>query len=140
MAKKASLMKQAIQADKRIQKKNVFLTAPKKRNKYGNTRATYGDYTYDSKKEMEYAMDLDWRKKAKEVKSWGRQHRFDLRVNGLHICFYTIDFRVVLADNSVEYVEIKGFATDKWQLKWKLAQALFEEITSGETARLVLVK
>lgn len=111
-----------------------------RKNKYGNTKQTYNGYSYHSKKEASYAAELDWRIKAKEVKEWTRQHRLDLRVNGELICKYYIDFRAELTDGSIEYIEVKGFETDVWRLKWKLTKAIFEELTEGEDAKLVLIK
>jgi len=116
-------------------------TKPKyKSNKYNATSASYNGYTYHSKKEATYAMQLDLRIKAKEVVSWTRQHKLELRVNGSLICKYYIDFRAELTDGSVEYIEVKGFETDVWRLKWKLTEALWDELTAGEQARLVLIK
>lgn len=136
-------IKQAIQATKRIQKSNpmaIDMAKKKRKNKYNARSSTYNGYTYDSEKEANYAIELDWRIKAKEVKNWTRQHVFHINVNGMHICDYHIDFRVELRDGTIEYVEVKGFETDQWKLKWKLTQAMFEDLTQGEQARLVLIK
>jgi len=111
-----------------------------RKNKYGAVKQTYNGYSYHSKKEAHYAAELDWRIKAKEIKSWTRQHRLDLRVNDELICKYYIDFRAELTDGSIEYIEVKGFETDLWRLKWKLTKAIFDELTKGESARLVLIK
>lgn len=111
-----------------------------KRNKYNAEKATYNGYTYHSKKEASYAMELDWRIKAGEVKEWTRQHKLELYVNGQKICNYFIDFRAKLTDGSVEYIEVKGFETDVWRLKWKITEATFSEMTEGEQAKLVLIK
>ncbi len=111
-----------------------------KPNKYGAKKQTYNGYSYHSKKEAEYAQKLDWRVKSGEVKSWTRQHRFDLRVNNKLICRYFIDFRAELTDGTIEYIEVKGFETDVWRLKWKLTQATWDKLTKGERAKLVLVK
>ncbi len=111
-----------------------------KRNKFGAVKQTYNGYSYHSKKEAGYAMELDWRIKAGEVKEWTRQHRLDLRVNGELICKYYIDFRAELTDGTIEYIEVKGFETDVWRLKWKLTKAIFDELTEGEDAKLVLIK
>ena len=116
-----------------------FSPDPKpKRNKFGAKKQTYNGYNYDSIKEAEYAEGLDWRIKAKEVKSWTRQHKFELRVEGVLIAKYYIDFRVVLTNGQIEYHECKGFPTDLWKLKWKMTEALFDKLTEGETAHLVL--
>ena len=111
-----------------------------KPNKFGAKKQTYNGYSYHSKMEADYAVKLDWRVKAGEVKSWTRQHKFELRVNDSLICKYYIDFRAILADGSIEYIEVKGFETDLWRLKWKMTKALWDELTKGETAKLVLVK
>lgn len=113
---------------------------PTKRNKYRAVKQTYNGYSYHSIKEAEYAAILDWRIKGKDVKSWTRQHKLELRVNGALICKYYIDFRAVLTDGTIEYIEVKGFETDLWRLKWKLTAALWAELTKGEKAKLVLIK
>lgn len=38
--------------------------------KYNSTRCFYNGYHYDSKFEARYAMQLDWRLKAKDIKAW----------------------------------------------------------------------
>ncbi len=83
-------------------------------------------------------MQLDWMVKAGEVKEWTKQHEWELYVNGKKICGYKIDFRVVNADDTVDYIETKGAKTYDFMLKWNLTQALFDELTEGENARLYL--
>jgi len=85
-------------------------------------------------------MELDWRIKAGEVKQWTRQHPFRLKVKDKKICTYYIDFRAELTNGIIEYIEVKGFATDLWRLKWRITEATFEELTEGETAKLILIK
>lgn len=111
-----------------------------KRNKYNAKSTNYNGYNYDSKKEAEYAMDLDWKIKAGLVKNFERQVKLDLRVNDIHICNYFIDFKVYYKDDHIEYVEVKGFETNVWLLKWAITKAIFDELTKGENAQLVLVK
>lgn len=110
----------------------------RRQNKYGAVKQTYNGRSYHSKKEAAYAMELDWLKKSGEVKEWTPQHKIELRVNGVKVCNYYLDFRVEYSDGRIELVEVKGFATDVWRLKWKLTEALIEEIEPG--ARLVLVR
>ena len=105
-----------------------------KRAKYGSIQQAYGGRNYHSKKEAQYAFELDMRIKMGEVKGYVNQYKIDLRVNGVHICNYFIDFRVELMDGTFEYTEIKGFETDLWALKWKLTQAIYPEY------KLVLIK
>lgn len=109
-----------------------------KRNKFNAKTQSYGGRTYHSMKEANYAMELDWRIKAGEVKEWIPQYKLDLRVNGEHIANYYIDFKVVLSDETVELHEVKGFETDVWRLKWRITQAILHEIEPG--AKLVLIK
>jgi len=93
--------------------------------KYGNQSKTYNGITYHSKKEAKYAQDLDLRIRANDIKSWERQVKIDLRVKGIHICNYYIDFVITHNDGILEYVEVKGFETPEWRLKWKLFEAIF---------------
>lgn len=109
----------------------------KRYNKYKAEKQTFNGRSYHSKKEADYAVQLEWLRKAGEVKEIIPQYKLDIRVNGKHITNYFIDFKVVYADR-VELVEVKGFETDVWNIKWKLTEALIDEIEPG--ARLVLVK
>lgn len=77
-----------------------------------------------SKKEAQYAAELDLRLKAKDIKRWQRQVKIPIEVNGYHICNYFIDFVVEHNDGHLEYVEVKGMETDVWKMKWKLCEAL----------------
>lgn len=98
-----------------------------RQNKYNAKSTEYGGLIYHSKKEAGYAQELDLRIKAKDIKSWERQVRVDLKVYGNHICNYYIDFIITHNDDSLEYVEVKGFSTDVWRLKWKLFEAIFNK-------------
>lgn len=108
------------------------------KNKYNAKKTKYGGYYYDSAMESNYAQKLDWLLKAGEIKNWSRQHKWELYVNGKKICGYKIDFRVVNNDDTVDYIETKGAKTYAFQVKWNLTQALFDELTEGENARLLL--
>lgn len=95
-------------------------------NKYGAVRQTYNGYSYHSKKEAAFAQELDWRVKAKDIKRWERQKKIELKVYEKLICNYFIDFVVYHNDDTKEYVEVKGFETDVWRLKWKLFEAIYK--------------
>jgi len=104
----------------------------RKGNKYGAKSTIYNNIAYHSKKEAGYAQELDLRLKAKDIKGWNRQKKISLDVNGYHICNYYVDFEVLHNDGTKEWVEVKGFETEVWRLKWKLCEALFgdrEELT-----------
>lgn len=108
------------------------------RNKYKAVRQTFKGRSYHSKKEAQYAAELEWRLKAGEIVEYIPQYPLRLYVNEKKICNYFIDFKVIYPDDTVELVEVKGFETDVWRLKWKLTQALLDEIEPNAT--LVLVK
>ena len=110
----------------------------KRYNKYKAQKQTFRGRSYHSKKEADYAANLEWRKKAGEIKEIIPQYKLDIRVNDKHITNYFIDFKVVLSDNTIELIEVKGFETDVWRLKWRLTEALLDKIEPG--AKLVLVK
>lgn len=98
-----------------------------RKNKYSAVRQTYGGYSYASKMEARFARDLDLRLKAKDIKSWERQPQIELRgENGSLIATYKLDFLINHHDGSIEYVEVKGFRTRDWRLKWKLAEDKFK--------------
>ena len=94
----------------------------------------YNGYNYDSGLEAKYAENLDWRIKAGEVEKFERQHKISLDLNGVHIANYFIDFKVFLADGTIEYHEVKGMETDLWRLKWRMTQAIYPDY------KLVLIK
>ena len=108
-----------------------FAKHNRSKSKYFNKTRTYNNLTYDSIKEAQYAEGLDWRVKGKDIKDWERQIKISLDINGKHICNYYVDFKIIHNDDSIEYVEVKGFVTDLWNLKWKLFEALIDEIDPG---------
>lgn len=98
-------------------------------NKFGNRKTMYRKVLYDSKKEAEYAMQLDSDVYDGKIQGWKRQVTLSLDVNGQHICNAIVDFMVIHNFPSpIEYVEVKGYATDVWKLKRKLINALYPDI------------
>jgi hypothetical protein len=98
------------------------------KKKWTTAKSTeYKGHRYDSKFEASYAADLDLLVRAGKVKSWERQVKIPLEVNGYHICNYFIDFIVYHADGIIEYVECKGVAFPVWAIKWKIFEALYSE-------------
>jgi hypothetical protein len=106
--------------------------------KYGNVSKNYNGSMYHSLKEMRFAMDLDLQLKGKAIAGWERQVKMDLRVHGQHVTNYYVDFRVTHLDGLVEYVEVKGYETPEWKLKWRL----FEILMNAEhpLAKLTVVR
>lgn len=108
------------------------------KSKYRNKSKQYNGRTYDSIREATHAEELDWRKKAGEVKEIIPQYKIDLKVNGKHICNYYCDFKVILSDGSIQFQEVKGMVLPLWQMKWALLEALIDEIEPG--AELIVIK
>ena len=94
-------------------------------SKYGSRKKEYNGFIYASAFEAKYAAELDWRKRAGDVKDWDKQVTFNLTVNKVLICKYIIDFVVTNIDDSKEYIETKGFETRDWKIKRKLFKALY---------------
>lgn len=97
-------------------------------NKYGAKKTMYRKVLYHSKKEAEYAMELDSKLLKGKIAGWESQETLDIAVNGVHVCKAIVDFIVFHLDGSEEYVEVKGFATDVWKLKRKLIAAVYPDI------------
>ena len=108
-------------------------------NKFHNKKTTYNGSMFDSKGEASYAEELDWRIKAGELKSYERQVKIDLTVNGVHICNYYADFIVTDRHGAKELHEYKGLRLPLFDLKWKLLQALKDELFP-EGIELVMIK
>lgn len=111
-----------------------------KRVKFHNKTSVYNGHWYQSQFESQYAAELDWRVKCKDIVKWERQVKLDLRVDGMHITNYYIDFIVHYPDGSREYVETKGYETETWKMKWRLLEATFESFKQNPDDRLLIVK
>lgn len=110
-----------------------------KRNKYNAVKCTHDGYPYDSRAEAGYAAELDIRVKAKEISGWRRQVVIPLHVCGREVCKYRIDFEITHLDGSTELVEVKGFPTPLWRLKWKMFEAEYDALHPEIKRRLVRV-
>ena len=98
------------------------------KNRYFSTKKVeYGGRSYDSAFEAGYGQELELRLKANDIAGFDTHLRIPLEVNGYHVCDYYIDFAIYHNDETIEYVETKGYATDVWKLKWKLFCALYED-------------
>lgn len=100
----------------------------KTKNKFNAKSQEYDGHKYDSKGEAAYAQELDWRIKAGELKGYERQVKIPLKVNGVLICNYYADFVVTTKHDSLEIHEYKGMVLPLFHLKWKLLQALKDEL------------
>jgi len=114
----------------------------KTRNKYNNQKTEYNGNKYDSKYESKVAQELDIRIAAKDIKSYERQKKISLDVNGYHICNYYVDFVVTHNDGRIEYLEAKSTATmtPVFRVKWKLFEALYaDKVKNGEILLTILI-
>jgi hypothetical protein len=110
----------------------------RRQNKYNNTKCEYNGIIYHSRKEAGYAEELDLRLKAGDIAGWDRQVKVELKAYGRKICNYYMDFVVEHNDGTREWVEVKGFETAIWRLKWKLFEAQMDAESPED--RLTIVK
>lgn len=101
---------------------------------------TVDGITFHSKKEAGYYGQLKLEKRAGIIKSFERQVPFDLfaEVDVLEktpvcfqrkrVCAHIVDFVVTLPDGSREVREVKGFATDVWDLKRKIFEVNYPNL------------
>lgn len=94
-------------------------------HKYGAKRTLYDGRWYASKGEANYATLLDVRKRAKDIADWWPQVSMPITVNGVKVCKLVIDFKVLHNDQSIEWIEFKGFETAVWRLKKRLFAAMY---------------
>lgn len=96
-------------------------------SKYGAKKTVVDGIQYHSKKEAGYGEELRLRLMGKDIKAWWRQIRLPLDVNGYHITNYFIDFVIEHTNGDIEFVEIKGYETAEWRIKWKLFEAIMSD-------------
>lgn len=70
------------------------------KGKYNARRCFYNGVYYDSTFEATYAMQLDWRKEAKDIRDWDLQYSVRIEIEGEHILTTRVDFRVHENDGS----------------------------------------
>ncbi len=97
-----------------------------RRSKYNNVKTVIDGYTFDSKKEAAYYVQLKLRQQAGEIRDLKRQVQFDLVVRGHHVCAYRADFVYVdCATDKTVVADSKGYRTSTYALKAKLMQACY---------------
>lgn len=109
-------------------------------NKYHAKSTQFQGITYHSGMEAAYAEELEIRRLGKDIKGWDRQYKFDLKVNGVHITNYYIDFVIHHNDGSTEYVECKGLELGEWKMKWRILEATFDDFKKTPDDRLTVIK
>lgn len=96
-------------------------------NKYNARSQIYNGSTYHSKLEAGYAQALDAALQSGEIKSWEKQVRLEICIDGKKWADYYIDFVVYHLDGSREFVECKGLELAPWRLKWKALEIVFDK-------------
>lgn len=84
---------------------------PKRRtgSKYGNKRTKVDGRSFHSKVEAQRYLELKERERKGVIERLECQPRFDLVVNGVHICRYYADFRYYANNGEEEVIEdVKG--------------------------------
>ncbi len=105
----------------------------KQGNKYSAKTTTYNGHTYHSMREANYAAELDLRVRAGELKECRPQVSIELRVNGVKICTYTIDFLEIDKNGGEVWTEVKGFETPEWRPKSRLFDVLHPDLDKQVT-------
>ncbi len=104
-----------------------------KPKKYNNVTCFVDGIRFDSRREADYYGQLKIEKRAKLIKDFQRQVEFDLYAwdgvsFGKRVCAHRVDFLVTMPDGKKEVREVKGFATDIWDLKRKMFEANYPHI------------
>ncbi len=110
------------------------------KRKYHNKSSIYNEISYHSKLEADYAAQLDMRIRAKDIVRWERQVKLDLKVNGVHIANYYIDFIIHYPDGHREFCEIKGMILSTWEIKWRILEATFDSFKKHPDDSMLVVK
>jgi hypothetical protein len=107
-------------------------TEPVKRHykRSNDVKTKYNGYTYRKKDAANRAMELDLMLRFNEITEWRHNFKFDLTVNGVHICNFICDFSVTYPDGTVEYEDYKGikkgFNYDLYLVKKRLTEVLYD--------------
>lgn len=99
----------------------------KQGNKYNSAKTVIKGQNFDSKFEGKVGTDLEYRRMSGEKFTIQKQVRFPLVVNGRKIADYVADFVLYHSDGRKEIWEAKGMRTEKFNLKWKLVEALYPD-------------
>jgi len=106
-------------------------------SKYKNKKTPYNNVMYDSVLEAGFARELDLRLRANDIKFWIRQVKVPIKVNGIKICNYIVDFKISHNDGTAEFIEVKGVHTAAWNLKKKLFIATYLQEHPNDKYRII---
>lgn len=112
---------------------NKYKVAPKEER-------THNGKVYDSKLEMKYRKHLELLQKSVDSKTRvlkiEEQVLYSIVINGISICKYLLDFRVMYADGHSEYIDCKGMKTDIYIIKKKLVEAIYKQVKIKEVTKV----
>lgn len=109
-------------------------------NKYGNKSSFYDGYWYQSKLEANYARELDLRVKAKDIKSWDRQVVIEVRFYDQLFTKYKMDFKIIHNDQSIEWIEVKGYEDPAWKYRWKALEIYMNHFYPDDRLSIIKAK
>lgn len=101
--------------------------------KYFNKKIEIDGYKFDSKAEGKYYLDLKLRKSAGDIVDFELQpeyviqEKFRDRYGACREIKYRADFLVVHNNGMREIVDVKGFKTIEFKIKWKMMRKLFKD-------------
>lgn len=102
-------------------------------SKYGNKRTEFDGLKWDSLRELAYYKELKLRKKAGDFLDFKvkplqtLQEAFRSDGKAIRAITYTPDF-VIYYEGCTEFVDVKGFRTDVFDLKWKMFQYKYRNV------------
>lgn len=102
-------------------------------SKFRNKKTVIDGITFASKIEANYYCELKLRKKAKDIIDFELQPEFILQpafiINNekIRAIKYKADF-LIYHDGYNEVVDVKGFETKEFRLKWKMLQYLHKDV------------
>lgn len=102
-------------------------------SKYHNQRTEYNGRTYDSKKEVAKAQELDLLVKAGELDFWLYHVRFPLPGGVIYESDFTTYRNINFGEDKyslwgIEVIETKGFKTEAWIIKLKLFKVTYPNV------------
>lgn len=105
------------------------------KNKYGNKKIEIDGHKFASKDESEYYLKLNKDLQEGKILDYELQPKFELqpafKKNGkrYRAITYTLDFGVKQLDGSIEYVDVKGFGTQQGDMRRKMFEYKYPELT-----------
>lgn len=106
-----------------INMNNISIRKGKSTSRYGNKYCECDGFKFQSIREMTHYLYLRDRKLKGEIKDFKMQVPYKCIINDVLICSYRADFVVTHWDYTEEVIDVKGFKTAVYKLKYKLMQA-----------------